>query len=372
MQELSDDAGRRLKLKQEVQQKDVQIQQLQHQLQAAAQHAQRMQQQAQLQILRTYRAAAATSAEYLQDLKDRYFHTVPTGPRPDQESEHNLANVLRMQRQDIVAAYTEFQQRRGGIQSMPSMPATPSSHSSTARRNFLADLSQESLKQPWHQGSIQWPMPQEAPATVQEPSIAAAHGVYSFALRSINRSASTSPSKRGSPEQLSSPRQAHSHSHLSVSLPRRQDTLDPADSLLTSALPTTPAKAAVARQPHLGLLALPQAERSSSTVGDLMLGHAPDSAVMPSEALAMSVLPDVQPQPNWQLPFLQQLVQFEACLLTALMGLLTQGPKEGNANSASSSSPDDRQDSDLAAREQCWPRSAPASPSSIQDTTGAL
>ena len=395
VQELSDTAASRLKLKQDIQQKDALIQQLQQQLQAAAQHAHRMQQQTQLQILRTYRAAAATSAEHLQDLKERYFHSVPSGPRPGHGPEQGVGNTLKMQREDIVAAYTEFQQRRGGIQSMPSMPATPSSHSSTARRNFLSfDSRQGSLRQPWHQGSIPWSAPQEASpaAAVQEPSIAAAHGVYSFALRSINRSASTSPAKWGSPEQLFSPRQAHSH--LSASLHRRQDLVEPADTLAGPA-PVTPSSSQTdpGKPPRLGLLTLPQAESSSSAPGDFTHGQelgqdqgqgqsqgqgqvqwqglGPDNASMSvsSEVSTSSLLPDVQPQPNWQLPFLHQLVQFEACLLTALMALLTQEPK---ASAAQQGSQEERQDTALQARQQCWPKSASEAPSSVQDTTGML
>ena len=353
VQELTDTASSRLKLKQDIQQKDALIQQLQQQLQAAAQHAQRVQQQTQLQILRTYRAAAATSAEHLQDLKERYFHSVPSGPRPGHQPEQGIGKTLKMPREDIVAAYTEFQQRRGGIQSMPSMPATPSSHSSTARRNFLSiDSRVGSLRQPWQQGSISWSAPPETPTAVsaQEPSIAAAHGVYSFALRSINRSASTSPVKRGSPEQLVSPRQPHSH--LSPTLHSRQDAAEPADTLAgPPPVALSSSQADPGSPPRPSLLTLPQAESSSSALGDFThgqelgqdqgqgqgqsqghgqgqaqvqwqgLGHDSVGVSHSSEASATGLLPDVQPQPNWQLPFLQQLVQFEACLLTALMAL---------------------------------------------------
>ena len=351
VQELAGNSGWKHKLQQEVQQQDALIQQLQQQLQAAAQQAQRTQQQHGLQILRTYRAAAAKSAEHLQDLKDRYFHAVPVGPAASPGLKRGLASVLKMQRHDIAAAYAEFQQVRGSIQSMPSMPSTPSSHNSSLRRGMWADNSQASIKQPWRQGSGQSLMVPEP--TAASPDLTVSHNLHSFALRSINRSASSSPQRRGSPEQAFSPRQTPSH--LSLSL-RRHDTLEPTEGIVSSPHPIP------AKRPHLSWLTLPQAEVGSTP---LDLGPASDSnAAMPSDAHSGNAATDGQPQPNWQLPFLQQLVQFEACLLTALMGLLTQKPQKSNDENVS-------EDKTMGPeRQQCWPKSASTDPAT--DTTGNL
>lgn len=350
MQELTGSASLQHKLEQQVQQRDAQVQQLQQQLQAAAQHAQRQQAQHELQVLRTYRAAAAKSAEHLQDLKDRYFHSVPIGPANGQGIKKGPGSVLKMQRHDIAAAYTEFQQVRGSIQSMPSMPVTPSSHNSSLRRNIWAEGGQVSIKQPWRQGSGQSPVVSEALAASSDP---AAQNVHSFALRSINRSASSSPQKRGSPEQAFSPRQTLSH----LSASHRQDALEHADSAPSPALPSP------AKQPHLSWLTLPHAEASSAPA-DMSPVPADSNAALSLEVHAASAVADVQPQPNWQLPFLQQLVQFEACLLTALMGLLTQKPQKSNDENASEGKKTE------AARQQCWPKSA--TQEVAEDTTGNL
>ena len=349
MQEMTGCSSLQHKLEQQLQQRDAQVQQLQQQMQAAAQHAQRQQAQHELQVLRTYRAAAAKSAEHLQDLKDRYFHSVPIGPANGQGIKRGPASVLKMQRHDIAAAYTEFQQLRGSIQSMPSMPVTPSSHTSSLRRNIWADGGQVSIKQPWRQGSGQSPVVTELLAAPSDP---AAHNVHSFALRSINRSASSSPQKRGSPEQAFSPRQTLSH----LSASHRQEPLEHADGAPSPALPSP------AKQPHLSWLTLPHAEGSSAPPDTLPV-PADSTAGLSLDVNAASAAADVQPQPNWQLPFLQQLMQFEACLLTALMGLLTQKPQKSNDENAS------EEKKTQAARQQCWPKSA--TQEAAEDTTGA-
>lgn len=346
LQEMTSHAMRKQQLEQEVQQRDAHIQQLQQQLQAAAQHAQRAQQQHELQVLRTYRAAAAKSAEHLQGLKDRYFHTVPVGPAANQGRKQGPGSVLKMQRRDIAAAYAEFQQVRGSIQSMPSMPATPSSSS---KRGMWAEGGFTSIKQPLRQDSGQSPMVSELfllPAA-SDPSAA-----HSFALRSINRAASSSPQRRGSPEQTFSPKQTLSHL---ASSHNRHDAAEHADSV-----PNSP-QAGFSKQPHLSWLTLPQAEISNVSVETSAAGSDSNAAV-PSDVHFGSTVADGQPPPNWQLPFLQQLVQFEACLLTALMGLLTQQPaKRHDENVSEESKPD-------PTRQQSWPKSA--SRETADDTTG--
>ena len=328
------------------------IQHLQQQLQAAVQQLMQLQQQAPVQFAKAYKAAVASSAKCLQELQERYFHSTPVQPLISGK-QSNSSSLLKHHRDSIVAAYSDFQQRRDSVESMASAPANAfCSPSSTLHRKTW----QRGL-----QGVSQLPWFQQASLTDGSGRGLNASSRLMDSMRSfadpVSRTSSEQPSQMQR-EMLDGtvPRTS------SAAMQKQELSHQPSQAALgpESSGPQVSAQYAAGSQ-HLqhdvSLLMPPEALMSSSTLPDM------------ASALDWTawVLPEVQPDASWLSPFMRQLLQFEGCLLHALTALLTQTPL-------------DRQDEHSVAgkgavqkaapRQQCWPKAAQDSQQLSENTTG--
>ena len=358
MQEVSTAISHQQTLRQQSQQRDGVIQHLQVQLHAAVQQMGHMQQQAQVQASKAYKAAVAASTERLQELQDRYFHSTPADTVP--AGRQSSGSLLRLQRDGIVAAYNDFQQRRGIVQSLGTVPHNAySSPSSTLRRGTWAGGSQGALQQPWS------PQPPFADTLGRALNASSRFmdSKQSFIRPVSCTSSSALPHRQGHGFQAQ-PLQTEQSVEAFSAAQQQQGFLDQpfkAAMLLPPSASQDSAERAVGAYhlQHDASMPLAAAPGSSSVTSDL------------SSAVDMSAwtLLDVQPEPGWLTPFQQQLVQFEACLLNSVTALLTQAPAA--ADTATGQSVGERSAwHHTPPRQQCFPKAALDSQQMSEDTTG--
>ena len=311
-------------LKEQVQQHDTAVQQLQRQLNVAVQLLEHMQQQAHAQGVKAYKSAVTSSVERLQELRDRYFQSTPAAGGKQAGS-----NVLKLEREHVVSAYAEFQQRRGGLtlQSAATIPAAGgSSPSSSLRRGA------------WGSSSL---------GTIQQPLL----HVNSH-LDSPGRGWNLNPSSRFMDSRKSFAAPA---TPTSSSAPQGQGFVDQ---------PFSPRQSIAASSSSHTFL---QRDLSMSMLHTQHEGHSSADTVLD---ISKWTIPDVQPEPSWLMPFMQQLMQFEACLLNALTGLLTQGPSVSDDQDGPGAERK-RKGQAGAVRQQVWPKAAEDRQQKAEDTTGA-
>ena len=270
------------------------IQQLQLQLQAAVQHLMQLQQQAAVQAAQAYKAAVTSSAKCLQELQDRYFHSTPVQPFASGKHSSN-SSLLKHRRDSIVAAYGEFQQRRG---------MNGSSRFMDSIRSFAAPVSRSSSGQPLHvdRDMMDCTMPRTSSSAMQRQGLS----------HQPSQAAPGGPQSLGSSQQL---------------------------------------------QHDVSLYMQPAGLKSGAVWPDMV------SAV----DLTAWALPEVQPDPSWLSPLLQQMLLFEGCLLNALTALLTQTGADGQEGENAAGK---RPTQQAAVRQQCWPKAAQDNQQLCDDTTG--
>ena len=323
------------------------VQQLQLQLQAAVQHSMQLQQQAAVQAAQAYKAAVTSSAKCLQELQDRYFHSTPVQPVATGKHSSN-SNLLKHRRDSIVAAYGDFQQRRGSIEAAIGVPSNAfGSPSSTMQRKAWRG-SQGVSQMAWSQQA----MFAEGPGRALNGSSRFMDSIKSFAAP-VSRSSSGQPSHVD-------------RDMMDCTMPRTSSS-----AMQRQGLSHQPSQAAPGPDPSG-----PQGLGSSQQLQhDVTLYMQPaglkSGPAWPDTVSAVDltgwVLPEVQPDPSWLSPFLQQMLLFEGCLLNALTALLTQtgaGGQEGE-NAAGK-----RPMQQAAVRQQCWPKAAQNSQQLSDDTTG--
>lgn len=306
------------------------------------QQVDQVQQQAPLLAAKAYKAAVASCAKSLQELQDRYFHSTPVHPfTPGKQSPGSL---FKQPSDSIVAAYSDFRQRRGSIESMASGPHNPfGSPSSTLQRKA------------WLRGSL------GASQTSWSQHASFADGSGRGMNTSSRLAGPVSRTSSGQPGH--SERDVHDASVVRTSSAalQQQGLSHQASQAALGADPAFVEGAAGQPLQHgVSLLLQKVALKSSSMLPDMA------SAL----DLATGMLPEVLPEPSWLSPFMQQMLQMEGCLLNALTALLTQTPSRT-----------DRQDEQNGAgkgavqkappRQQCWPKAARDSQQFGDDTTGS-
>ena len=336
-------------LKEEADKHSAAIQHLQQQLQAAVQQLMQLQQQAAVQATKAYKAAVTASAKCLQELQERYFHSSPVQPLTS--GKHSSSStLLKHQRDSIVAAYSDFQQRRGSIESMMSVPTNAfGSPFSTLQRKTWQRGSQGVSQTAWSQQAFL----AEGPGRGLNASSRFMESIRSFAAP-VSRTSSGQPSQAerdmldGSmPGTSSGAVQQQSLSHQRSHAALGPDLSGPQG--LTSSSQQL--------QHDVSLLLQPAGPKSSAVWLNGM------SAL----DLTAWLLPEVQPDPSWLSPLVQQALLFEGCLLQALTALLTQPPsdKQDEQNAAGK-----RAALKASPRQQCWPKAAQDNQQLCDDTTG--
>lgn len=323
------------------------VQQLQ--LQTAVQHLMQLQQQAAVQAAQAYKAAVASSAKCLQELQDRYFHSTPVQPYASGKHSSN-SSLLKHRRESIVAAYGEFQQRRGSIEAKIGVPS-----------NAFGSPSSTMQRKTWQRGSLgvsqtawsQQAMFAEGPGRGLNGSSRFMDSIRSFATP-VSRSSSGQP--------------AHvDRDMMDCTMPRTSSS-----ATQRQGLSHQPSQAAPGPDPPG-----PQGLGSSQQLQhDVSLYMQPaglkSAAVWPDMISAVDVtawvLPEVQPDPSWLSPLLQQTLLFEGCLLHALTALLTQTRSDGQEQQSAAAGKRPMQQA--AVRQQCWPKAAQDSQQLCDDTTG--
>lgn len=378
MQELGSAVRTHQHLKEQLQQHDIAAQHLQQQLYAAVQHMDHMQQQALQQAVKTYKSAVQSSTERLQELKDRYFNSTPTDAW--RGGKQAGSNALKLQRENIVSAYNDFQQRHGTIQSMASIPAAgTSSPSSSLRRGTWAGSSQGILQQAWPQLSPHGDSPSRGlnassrfmdsrksfAVPVSRTSSFATHHRQGMLEQPLNAGHGSVPSSVSRNSSMV-PQQQDSLLHTGSYLPSRQGSPRQSFAGPSTSTQTPPQSTADA-----------QSVQQDSIFGSLHPQHAEHAtAAVPPGSDAMldysswNIL-EMQPEPSWLMPLVQQVMQFEACLLTVLMGLLTEQPS-ASSDHGGQRVEDKRKGQVASARQQVWPKAAEKSQQTAEDTTGRL
>ena len=373
-QELSKGLSHQQQLQEQLQQRSVAVQQLQNQLYAAVQQMEQLQQQGQAQAVHAYKSAVQLSCDRLQGLKDRYFNSMPTASFTTGKQGSN--SVLKLQREGIVSAYTDFQQRRGSITSMHITPAAGTcSPSSSLRRGYLTASSQGSFQQPL----IHLPSHLDSPGRNVPASSRFMDSRKSFAAPVSRTSSSAALHRQGNLEQAFASRRGSAASPVSCDysvLPQQSDGILHAESALplgqSIAEQTTPPSLPFAcTSGHADNPQSWQQDTASITLHSQQLaGFASAlSDTSPASSLASWHIPDVQPEPGWSTPLSEQLLQFEGCLLNALTGLLTQKPSASGEHDSARAEVKKRGQGG-GARQQVWPRAAEDRQQSAQDTTG--
>lgn len=308
-------------------------------------------QQASQLAAKAYKAAVASCAKPLQELQDRYFHTTPV--QPFTPGKHSPSSLLKHQGEGIVAAYSDFQQRRGSIQSLASAPHNPfGSPSSTLQRKVGPRGSLGGVQICWsRQASLA-----DNPGRGMNPS--------SRLLDSI-RGASTEPVSRTSSMQPG---------HLEGTMHDTSVLCTSSAALQKQGLSHQPSQAALGPEPpSLQLSAEGAASPVRPLQHDVSTLLQKSAAMLPDAASALDAspwgLPEVVLEPSWLSPFMQQLLQLEGCLLHTLTALLTQTPptpsrqdeQHGTGKGLMQKAPP---------RQQCWPKAAQDSQQLAEDTTG--
>lgn len=326
------------------------MQQLQLQLQAAVQHLLQLQQQAAVQAAQAYQAAVTSSAKCLQELQDRYFHSTPVQPFAVGKHSSNTS-LLKHRRDSIVAAYGDFQQRRGSIEAVIGVPTNAfGSPASTMQRKTWQRGSQGVSQTAWSQQA----MFAEGPGRGLNGSSRFMDSMRSFAAP-VSRSSSGQPSH---PER----------DMMDNTMPRTSSS-----AVQRQGLSHQPSQAAPGPDPSgpQGLGGSQQLQHDFS-LHMQPAGLKPAAAAWPEMVSAVDltawVLPEVQPDPSWLGPFLQQTLLFEGCLLNALTALLTQAGSDGQEEQSAAGK---RPMQQAAVRQQCWPKAAQDSQTQLcDDTTG--
>ena len=374
-QELSKGLSHQQQLQEQLQQRNVAVQQLQNQLYAAVQQMEQLQQQGQAQAMQAYKSAVQLSCDRLQGLKDRYFNSMPTASFTTGKQGSN--SVLKLQREGIVSAYTDFQQRRGSITSMHISPAAGTcSPSSSLRRGYLTASSQGSFQQPL----LHLPSHLDSPGRNVPTSSRFMDSRKSFVVPVSRTSSSAGPHRQGNLEQPCASRRGSAASPVSCDssvLPHQLDDIFHAESALPSAQSiaeqTTPLSL-----PFAGTSGRADSAQSWQHDTVFMALHSQQLAgfasalsdTSPASSLASWHMPDMQPEPGWLTPLSEQLLQFEGCLLNALTGLLTQKPSASGEHESARAEAKKRGQGG-GAQQQVWPRAAEESQQSAQDTTGS-
>ncbi len=333
-----------------------------------------LQQQGQAQAMHAYKSAVHLSCDRLQGLKDRYFNSMPTASFTAGKQGSN--SVLKLQREGVVSAYTDFQQRRGSITSMHITPAAGTcSPSSSLRRGYLTASSQGNVQQPL----LHLPSHLDSPGRNVPTSSRFMDSKRSFAAPVSRTSSSAAPHRQGNLEQPFASRRGSAASPVSCDysvLPQQSDGILHAESALPSgqsiAEQTSPPSVPVAgTSGHPDNAQSWQQDTASIALHSQQLaGFASAlSDTFPASSLASWHVPDVQPEPGWSTPLSEQLLQFEGCLLNALTGLLTQKPSASGEHECARAEAKKRGQGG-GARQQVWPRAAEDSQQSAQDTTG--
>lgn len=323
------------------------MQQLQLQLQAAVQHLMQLEQQAAVQVAQAYKAAVASSAKCLQELQDRYFHSTPVQPFASGKHSSN-SSLLKHRRDSIVAAYGDFQQRRGSIEAMLPTNAFGSPSSTLQRKS-------------WQRGSLgvsqpawsQQAMFAEGPSRRLNGSSRLMDSIRSFA-------APVSRSSSGQPFHAERDMMDGTMPCTSSSAMQRQGLSHQPSQAAPGSDPSGPQGLGSSQQLQydVSLVMQPAGLKSAAAWPDML------SAV----DLTAWVLPEVQPDPSWLSPFLLQTLLFEGCLLNALTALLTQKSSDGQeGENAAGKRPMQEQ---AAVRQQCWPKAAQDSHQLCDDNTG--
>ena len=324
-QELASRLTQQRHLQEQLQQQQSSLQQSQRQLYAAVQHMDQLQQQAHQQAVKAYKTAVQSSCERLTELKERYFHCTPVGA--SQNSRHAGSNAIKLQRENIVSAYTDFQQRRGNtvIESISNSHATGiSSPSSSLRRGTWAGSPQGTLQQPLLQLTSRLDSPSRAITS---------NSRFQDSRRSmiapVSRTSSATIQKSATPSPPSHAKQ----------------TGDVSD--------------ATALQIETAASSVPLQAREQTAA----------EAQSTDTALDFSgwMIAEVQPEASWMLPYMEQLMQLEACLLNALTEFLTQGPTASDEEESGRAS---RKKQSAAVRQQTWPKSAEGCQQTAEDTMG--
>lgn len=336
-------------LKEQADKHSAAIQHLQQQLQAAMQQLIQLQQQAAVQATKAYKAAVTSSAKCLQELQDRYFNSTPVQPFPSGK-QSSSSSLLKHQRDSIVAAYSDFQQRRGSIQSMMSAPTNAfGSPSSTLQRKTWQKGSQGVLQTAWSQQT-----------SLAEGLGRGLNASSRFMDSSKSFAAPVSRTSSGQPTRAE-------RDMLDGSMPRTSSA-----AVQRQGLSHQPSQAALGPD-----LSVPQGLASGSQqlqhdVSLPMQAAGPKSSMawldgVSALELTACALPEVQPDPSWLSPIVQQTLLFEGCLLNALTALLTQPPsdKQDEQNVAGK-----RAKQTAPLRQQCWPKAAEDSQQLCDDTTG--
>lgn len=333
-----------------------------------------LQQQGQAQAVHAYKSAVQLSCDRLQGLKDRYFNSTPTASftNGNQGSNH----VLKLQREGIVSAYTDFQQRRGSITSMHITPAAGTcSPSSSLRRGYLTASSQGSFQQPL----LHLPSHLDSPGRNVPVSSRFMDSKKSFAAPVSRTSSSAAPYRQSNLEQPLASRNGTAACPVSCDfsvLPHQLDGILHADSALPSGQSTAeqitpPSLPFVGTSRHADNGQSWQHDTASIALHSQQLAGFASvvSDTSPASSMAHWHIPDVQPEPGWSTPLSEQLLQFEGCLLNALTGLLTQKPSASGEHESARAEAKKRSQGG-GARQQMWPRAAEDSQQSAQDTTG--
>ena len=308
-----------------------------------------LQQQAAVQATKAYKAAVTSSAKCLQELQDRYFNSTPVQPFPCGK-QSSSSTLLKHQRDNIVAAYSDFQQRRGSIESM--MGAT---------RNAFGSPFSTLHRKTWQKGS------QGISQMAWSQQASLAEGLS----RGLNASSRFMDSRKSFAAPVS---------RTSSGQPSQTDR-DMLDGSLSCTSSAAGQRQGLSHQPSQAALGPDVFAPQGSASGSQQLQHdvsLPTQAAGPRSSMAWldgvsaldstaCVLPEVQPDPSWLSPIVQQTLLFEGCLLNALTALLTQPPsdQQDEQNAAGK-----RAQQTAPLRQQCWPKAAQDSQQLCGDTTG--
>lgn len=338
-------------LQKQAEKHDASLQHLQQQLHAAVQQVDQQHQQAPQLAAKAYKAAAASCAKTLQELQDRYFHTTPV--QPFTPGKHSPSSLFKHHGEGIVAAYSDFQQRRGSIQSLASAPHNPfGSPSSTLQRKAGPRGSLGGLQICWsRQASLA-----DNPSRGVNPSSRLLDSIRGASGEPVSRTSSVQPGHLEGP--------LHDTSVLRTS----------SAALQKQGLSHQPSQAAFGPEPpslQLSAEGAASPGRPLQHDGSMLLQKS--AAMLPDGASALDLgtwgLPEVVLEPSWLSPFLQQMLQLEGCLLRALTALLTQTPSAPNKHDEQHGTGKGVMQK-APPRQQCWPKAAQDSQQLGEDTTG--
>ncbi|KAL0038425.1 hypothetical protein WJX77_006050 [Trebouxia sp. C0004] len=374
--ELSKALSHQQQLQEQLQQRDVAVQQLQNQVYAAVQYMEQLQQLGQAQAMHAYKSAVHLSCDRLQGLKDRYFNSLPTASFTN--GKQGTDSVLKLQREGIVSAYTDFQQRRGSITSMHTMPAAGTcSPSSSLRRGYLTAGSQGSLQQPL----LHLPSHLDSPGRNVPTGSRFMDSKKSLPAPVSRTSSSAAVHRQGNLEQPFASRHGTAASPVSCDstvLPQQSDGILHAESALPSGQSiaeqlATPGLPLAGTSGHADNAQSWQHDTASIALHPQQLASFASalSDTSPVSSMANWHILDVQPEPGWSTPMSEQLLQFEGCMLNALTGLLTQKPST-SVEHGSARPEAKKRGQGSGARQQVWPRAAEDSQQSAQGTTGEM